>query len=75
MKDLFHRNVATYSMRSSNDLSVPRVTQTTFGLRSIRYEGAVMWNHLPRHIKTAENITTFKVHIKRNFRGIFYCHL
>ena len=24
-KDLFHRNVSTYSLRSSNDLSVPRV--------------------------------------------------
>ena len=68
MKDLFHRNVATYSLRSSNDLSVPRVNQTTFGLRRIRYEGAVLLNHLPRHIKTAENITTFKKLI-RNWKG------
>ena len=60
MKGLFHRNVSTYSLRSSNDLLVPRVNQTTYGLRSIRYEGAVMWNHLPQHIKTAENIATFK---------------
>ena len=60
MKGLFHRNVSTYSLRSSNDLLVPRVNQTTFGLRSVRYEGAVMWNHLPKHIKTAENIATFK---------------
>ena len=59
MRDLFHRDVSTYSLRSSNDLSVPRVNQTTFGLRSIRYEGAVMWNHLPKHFKTAENIGTF----------------
>ena len=42
MKDLFHRNVSTKSLRSSNDLLVPRVNQTTFGLRSKRYEGAVM---------------------------------
>ena len=41
MKYLFHRNVSTFSLRSSNDLSVQRVNQTTFGLRSIRYEGAV----------------------------------
>ena len=70
MKDLFHKNVSRYSLTSSNDLSVPRVNKTTFGLgiRSIRYEGAVMWNHLPKHIKTAENIATFKKLI-RNWKG------
>ena len=68
MKDLFHRNVSTCSLRSSNDLLVPRVNQTTFGLRSIRYEGAVMWSHLPKHIKTVENIATFKKFI-RNWKG------
>ena len=60
MKDLFHRNVSTYSLRSSNDLLLPRVNQTTFELCSIRYEGTVIWNHLPEHIKTAESIGTFK---------------
>ena len=68
MKDLFHRNLSTYSLRSSNDLLVPRVNQMTFGLRSIRYEGAVIWNHLPKHIKTAENIATLKKLI-RNWKG------
>ena len=61
IKDLFHRNVSTYRLRSSNDLLAPRVNQTTFELRSVRHEGAVMWNQLPKHIKTAENITIFKV--------------
>ena len=68
MKDLFHRNVSAHSLRSSNDLLVPRVNQTTFGLRSIKYEGAVMWNHLLKHIKTAENIATFKKLI-RSWKG------
>ena len=67
MKDLFHRNVSTYSLRSSNDLLVPRVNQTTFGSRSTRYKGAVMWNHLPKHIKTAENIASFKK-LTRNWK-------
>ena len=68
MKGLFHRNVSTYSLRSSNDLLVPRVNQTTFGLRSIRNEGAVMWNHLSKHIRTAENIGTFK-NLIENWKG------
>ena len=66
MEDQFHRNVSKYSLRSSNDLLVPRVNQTTFGLR--RHEGAVMWNHLPEHIKTAKNIGTFKK-LRRNWKG------
>ena len=68
MKGLFHRNVSTYSLRLSNNLLVPRVNQTTFGLCSIRYEGAVMWNHLRNHIKTAENIPTFEK-LVRNWKG------
>ena len=68
MENLFHRNVSTYSLRSSNDLLVPRVNQTTLGLRSIRYEGAVMWNHLAEQIKTAENMGTVKKLI-RNWKG------
>ena len=42
MKELFIRNESTYNLRSYNDLSVPGVNQTTFGLRSIRYEGSVI---------------------------------
>ena len=68
MKDLFHRNVSTYSLRSTNDMLLPRVNQRSFGLRSIRYEASKMWNHLPKHIKTAENIVTFKKLI-RNWKG------
>ena len=64
MKELFIRNESTYNLRSCNDLSVPRINQTTFGLRSIRYEDSVMWNHLPNNIKNAGNIEMFKKLIK-----------
>ena len=60
MKELFIRNESTYNLRSYNDLSVPRVNQNTFGLRSIRYEGSLMWNHLPNNIKNACNIEMFE---------------
>ena len=48
MKEFFRKNSFSYNLRSSDDLLVPRVNQTTFGLKSIRYEGAVLWNHLPK---------------------------
>ena len=68
MKDLFQRNVSNYNLRSINDLTVPRVNQTTFGLKSIHYEGAVIWNHLPNNIKNADSTETFEKLIK-TWRG------
>ena len=68
MKELFIRNESTYNLRSYNDLLVPRVNQTTFGLRSIRYKGSVMWNHRLNNIKNAGNIEMFKKLIK-NWNG------
>ena len=53
-----------YNLRSSDDLLVPRVNQTTFELKSIRYEGAVLWNHLPKNIKSSDTFGTFKKQIK-----------
>ena len=47
-----------------DDLLVSRVHQTTFGLRSIRYEEAVLWNHLPKSIKSSGTLKTFKKEIK-----------
>ena len=58
VKDFFQKNSFSYNLRSSDDLLVSRVNQTTFGLRSIRYEGAVLWNHLPKNIKSSDNLLT-----------------
>ena len=39
MKELFIPRNSTYAFRGSQNLSVPRVNQTTYGLKSIRYQG------------------------------------
>ena len=44
------------SSRRPLNVSVPRVHQTTFGSRSIQYEGAKLWNALAESIKSAENL-------------------
>ena len=49
-----------YVLRGSQNLSVPRVNTTTYGLRSIRYEGARLWNKLPENLKTADSILDFR---------------
>ena len=64
MSDIFKSNNSSYSSRRPYDLKIPRVNQTAFGPKSIKYEGARLWNHLPNTIKSAENLITFKRLIK-----------
>ena len=40
MKDIFKLNNSSYSSRRPYDPEIPRVNQTTFGIKSIKYEGA-----------------------------------
>ena len=61
---LFKSNKLRHTQRRHLNLLVPRVNQTTFGLKSVRYEGIILWNSLPEHIKTAENLEVFKRLIK-----------
>ena len=55
MKDTFQVQQSVYPTR---------VNQTTFGTRSIRYDGAKIWNHLPNSLKSAETLEIFKSLIK-----------
>ena len=64
MKDIFQVQQSAYSTRRPYNIKVPRVNQTTFGTRSIRYEGAKIWNHLPNSLKSAETLEIFKSLIK-----------
>ena len=64
MNKIFVKSCSRYSSRRPHDLMVPRVNQTKFGLKSIQYEGAKLWNHLPNSIKSAENLEIFKTLIK-----------
>ena len=64
MKDIFQVQQSAYSTRRLYNIKVPRVNQTTFGTRSIRYEGAKIWNHLPNSLKSAETLEIFKVLLK-----------
>ena len=64
MNQIFVKSSSRYSSRRPQDLMAPRVNQTKFGLKSIQYEGAKLWNHLPNSIKSAENLEIFKKLIK-----------
>ena len=58
------RSLSSCSTRRPNDLKVPRVNQTKYGCRSIRFEGARLSNRLPEYVKSAENLNILKNLIK-----------
>ena len=46
------------------NLEIPKVNRVSFGNKSIRSFGPKIWNSLPSHIKSCENLETFKGVIK-----------
>ena len=51
-------------------LEIPRVNHASFGTKSLRFYGPKIWNSLPYHIKSAENLLCFKNLIK-SWNGSF----
>ena len=56
MKDIFQVQQSAYSTRRPYNMKMPRVNHTAFFTRSILYEGAKIWNHLPNSLKSAETL-------------------
>ena len=53
------------------NLDVPTINQVSFGDKSLRYYGSKIWNSLPFHIKSSENLEAFK-NIMKNWNGVSY---
>ena len=49
LNSLFEIKHTNYSMRNNYIINQPKRNTTTFGLRSISYMGAKLWNDLPHH--------------------------
>ena len=74
MNEIFRLRVTNRIVRNQYrlDLDIRRVNQVSFGNKSIRSFGPKIWNSLPPHIKSCENLGTFKRVIK-NWDG-FTCN-
>ena len=68
IKDLFDVKITPYEFRREDILIQPRVNTTTYGLKSVRYQGAKLWNSLPNEIKSCPDLGSFKKSIS-NWSG------
>ena len=51
------------------NLDVPNINQVSFGDKILRYYGPKIWNSLPFHIESSDNLEAFKKIVK-NWNGV-----
>ena len=66
--DLYSIKSIPYDLRDSSRTQQPKTSTTTFGLNSLKYSGAALWNDLPIYLKESFDIKVFKRLIK-NWNG------
>ena len=55
--DLVELRESNYNLRGDKILTLPKVNTTKYGLKSLRYEGAKLWNKLPNEYRKADIIS------------------
>jgi hypothetical protein len=60
LNDIVSFKHISYSFRLQQIVEIPQVRTTNFGLHSLRYAGATLWNELPDAIRAQTNLNQFK---------------
>ena len=62
MNNIFKLKVNGREVRDKYKLNfdVPKWNQRAFGYKSLKVLGPKIWNHLPYHVKSSDNLDTFK---------------
>ena len=70
MKDIFQLAISDRPVRQHHTHNLKKVSMrtTTFGTKRLTSLGPTVWNKLPAHLKSAENIVCFRKMIK-NWNG------
>ena len=66
MKEIFSLKQTDRPVREKCklNLDIPSYDQVTFGRKALTFFAPKTWNSLPYHIKSAENLASFKTMIK-----------
>ena len=72
MKEIFELRLCSRPVREQYklNLNILRRRQVTFGTKSLESLGPKIWNNLPYHIKSAENLNVFK-NLFKKWNGSF----
>ena len=72
MKNIFKLkiNAREYRDKYKLNLDIPKWNQKSLGYKSLKVLGPKIWNNLPYHVKSSDNLNTFKKFLK-NWDGNF----
>ena len=59
----------SYNSRKGAILYLPSTNSTYYGTNTVHFRGSLIWNNLPRDIKSSKLLSEFKTKIKK-FRNI-----
>ena len=75
MNDIFQPRAVRYNLRSQTDFTRPNVNSEHFGISSLRYMAAKVWDMVPNDIKNVNEIETFKNNIRKSKPVNCHCKL
>ena len=75
MNDIFQPRVVSHNLRSQIDFTRPNVNSEHFGISSLRYMAAKVWDMVPNDIKNVNDIETFKKNIRKWKPVNYHCKL
>ena len=65
LSPLFSQSITPYNLRDENKLIQPLKRTTSFGIKSLAYYGAHLWNILPQDVKGAVTLKNFKTLLRK----------
>ena len=65
ISELFQPKYSGYELRRGHQLVLPRTATVKYGLHSIRFVGCLIWDHLPKDVKSLDSVKSFNNRIRR----------
>ena len=53
-----------YNLRCGSVVKLPGTNRTTYGINSLNFRGAILWDIIPKNIKPPEKLPEFKRKLK-----------
>ena len=64
MWNYFNISTLSYEPRKGNKVNLPETRTCRYGINSLLFRGALLWNNLPRNVKESHSVAEFKEKIK-----------
>ena len=71
--DIFNKKDIHYNLRDNSRVEQPLCSMTRYGLDSIAYQGASLWNSLPHDLKNCIDAKSFQNMIKSWNGPVYRC--